>query len=242
LFASILKPWNGEPQNAGFPIDLFVNFPQDELDEGWRVAMASLAELYSYAYLGRAFWLWHDTAFYEKVYPQPVLEISDSSEFQPDMELNVGKGTYTYWMKFENDKVTADRLMEELQRTLANVFGYRATIETREMPVWKVIADGNAEKKLKTQGGGRYQSDGNIVLGFTVRNFPPVELIALLTDNLTNDERIPFINETKINGNVDFSIDANMTSLTEVRHAIKKYGLDIVPGKRQMRVLVIRDP
>ena len=242
LGISILTRWNGEQQHSGYNIDRFEKFPRKEWGKGWSVTMATLFELYNYAYWGRNFWLPSDTAFYGKIWAFPILELRDSSLFNFDYKDDVGKGTYNYSLKIPDERVSLKAITNEMQRSLEYVFGYKPSIENREMPVWKLIAKRGAELKLRTKGGSPFFSGGNVVAGFTIRNHSMDEFLALATCNLPNEQRLAFINETGIPGNVDIRIDTDMTNYQDVREALQQYGMDLVKGKKEMKVLVLKNP
>lgn len=51
----------------------------------------------------------------------------------------------------------------------------------------------------------------------------------------------PFIDKTGIEGNIDFELDAVFTDMKDVKRGLQKIGLDLVPGVKEMKVVVIRD-
>lgn len=53
---------------------------------------------------------------------------------------------------------------------------------------------------------------------------------------------MPFVDETGITENVDFSIAADMTDLADIKKQLNKMGLDFVKGTKKMKVIVISDP
>lgn len=242
IYSSTLTQWNGEKQNSGYPIEGYINSP-DMWKDGWRVAMAPLFELYNYAYLGRAFWFYYDTAFYGRIYAFPILEMKDSTFFQYDYKLDVGKHTYNYCLKLPDDKISMDNMMGEMQRGLKNTFGYDVFMETRQMPVWRLVALPGTEKNLHTTSTGKYYfSGGNAVIGFTVRNSSINNFLRLVTANLPNNDRLPYLDETGFSFNIDFTIDTDMTSFDSVRAVLRENGLDLLKGTKEMKVLVIKDP
>jgi thiol-disulfide isomerase/thioredoxin len=246
LYSSVLVESKGE-NSSGFPydIDLFAKptFPQEEREKGWKATSLPLYMLYNYAYLGKAFWLF-DSPFYGKVYAHPILEVRDSSFFQYPENEGYGKGSYNYYLKVPEGKISDGYIMGEMQRTLESVFGYQVSVEKREMPVWKLVAKPGIEKKLKSKGGEPFHnSKERAVTGFTLRNSHMKTLLRLATTNLPDLKRmITFIDETGITYNIDFTMmDTDMTSYDSVRKGLIAYGLDLVKGKKEMKVIVIRD-
>jgi thiol-disulfide isomerase/thioredoxin len=241
LYISTLTEWNGEAPNPGNDIDVFHNFPEDVKNRGWCASMVPLFELYNYAYLGRASWFFHDNEFYGKIYAHPILEINDSSLFQFDFSDSVGKCTYNYLLKSQPEKLTPEFIMREMQNSLSAAFGYKVSIDEREMPVWKLIANGRASVDLKAKGGKPFFSGGNSVAGFTVRNYTVKNFLSLVTANFQNDDRIAFVDETGITNSIDFQIDTDMTDYESVRKKLREHGLDLVKRSTRMKVVVIRD-
>lgn len=240
LNVTLLARWNGEAQNAGFPIDAFINL-KTERAKGWSVSMLSLAELYNYAYLGKSFWYPNDTTLYGKYFPSPILNLKDTTSFNADYTFNVGQGTYNFYFKSSNPKLNKADVMTALQESLQNTFDYQVNMEQREMPVWKVVSTRPVKKKSTNDGiVGPYFSGGNVISGFTVKNYPIKNFIQLLTANLPNANHLPYINETGIS-TINFSIDTDMTDLESIRKILTKNGLDIVKSSKTMKVMVIRD-
>lgn len=241
LYSSMLTKWSGESQFSGYAIDQYVNFPVEYWEKGWSVAMAPLYALYNYAYLGRWSWQQYDTALYGRFYAYPILDVRDSSMFQYDYNFDPGKGTYNYFLKAPNEKITQNYIMKEIQRSLENVFGHKVSIEEREMPVWKLITKRGAAKRLQSEGGKPFFSGGNTISGFAVRNYSVKEFLSLATCNLPNNQQFIFIDDTGISNNIDITLDADMTSYETVRRVLQKNGLDLVKATKEMKVLVIRD-
>jgi thiol-disulfide isomerase/thioredoxin len=239
IYRSILTRWNGENQNGGFVIDEFVKLPTEYQMKGWSVSNVPLYALYNYAYLGRWNWIPSDS-IYGKAAALPVLEIADTSLFQFDFINDVGKGTYNYNLVLPPSKITVNNMMQVLQSELKNMFGYEVSVETRIVPVWKLIAQPGAGQKLRSKGGEPGRSPGSTAAGFSVKNFPVKKTLALITKYIS-DYQTPFIDGTGIIGNIDFSIDADMTKWNEVRQGLQKLGLDLVKDKKPMSVIVIRD-
>lgn len=242
IYGSTLGEWNGEQQSSGYYIDRFVNFPEEYLEKGWHVAMAPLYELYNYAYFGRGFWLPQDHLFYGKVSAFPVLELDDPSLFKYDYNFDVGRGTYNYSLTLPPGQINESRIMSEIQSALRTAFGYKVSIVKRKMPVWNLVSKSGMEDKLRTKGGQPFLSAGSPVAGFTLKNHNIAALVNILSSFIQNDLRIPLIDKTGIDFNIDITLSGDMTSYSDVRHALQNYGLDLVNGKKKMKVLVIKNP
>lgn len=242
IYNSLLTKWNGETQYSYTDLRTEIKYIKDV---GLKKTMVPLHWLYNYAYMGVTVWDSPTDSLYGKVYPYPLLEVKDSSLFQYDYNNDVGKGTYSYHLKVPASKVTLFYIMQIMQQDLKNVFGYDVVIETREMPVWKLVATPNAQTKLKTKGGKPYYDDGGNssggAAGFALTNLPVQSLLDGVMHYIGMGAA-PYFDETGITTNIDITIDALLTSWQEVIKALQKNGLDLVAGKKRMKVLIIRDP
>jgi uncharacterized protein (TIGR03435 family) len=204
--------------------------------------MVPLYALYNFAYLGKWDWDSGDTILNGKFLPKPILEIKDSSLFQFDYTVDAGRGTYNYNLTIPAPEVTKNNLMSIMQKDLKTVFKYEVSIENRKTPVWKLVARPGVIEKLKTNGNKKSATPGTHVAGFTLINWPSEILIAELSFYL--GERYSgevFVDETGLTGNIDFTIEADMTNLEDIRKQLQKQGLDLVKGEKEMKALVIRD-
>jgi thiol-disulfide isomerase/thioredoxin len=243
LYRSVLTQWNGERQRTGFPFDDYVQYydkyKQEDREKGWQVIKAPLSVLYNYAYLGKRSFEKSDT-LYGKYWLNPILETRDTVLFQSNW--STGKGLYNYNLTVPRSKINKGYLMRSVQQELKNIFGFEVSIETRPIPAWKLIVTkpGVAEK-LKTKGGEKFFSEGVTTAGYSFKNYSSSYLLVMLQASFLEVHYFPFVDETGITGNIDFSIDADMTNLEDVRKALQKQGLDFVRGTHEMKVLVIRD-
>jgi thiol-disulfide isomerase/thioredoxin len=241
LYRSVLTRWNGEKQGL-IDIDRWITWPEEYLRKGYSLAMAPLYMLYNYAYIGNSDWDFIDTSYCDKFYPKPILEVRDSSLFQYDFTVDQGRGTYNYSLTIPPQEVSKESIMTQIQKDLKRVFKYDVVVETRNMAVWKLVAKPGAADKLRTKGGERYDSPGSHIAGYTMRNWPPEYLIGSLSFYLKeryNGE--VFIDETGVTDYIDISLNADMTDLEDIRKELKKQGLDLVKGTKEMKVIVIKD-
>lgn len=240
---SLLTRWNGEAQNGGYAVGSFATFPVTELQKGFQFAMVNLHWLYNTAYLGQYYFKFLGDSLYGKVYHFPVLELKDSSLFEYSYGVELGKGLYSYSLLVPPERMTKEGIMKYMQQDLERTFGFNASVEERDMPVWALVAKPDAGKKIKTKGGQSYNSASveSSVAGFTVRNTPVKDFFMSLVFYLAETERHPFINSTGIEGNIDLTIDADLTNIHDVKRELQKNGLDLVLSTKRMKVLVIRD-
>lgn len=190
---------------------------------------------------------------YGKYWHEPVLEVKDKSPFYP-------KGydadrRYHYSLKVQTGQpVTAGYLKERAQRDLQNYFGYQVTVENRQMPYWKlIVADTskvNAGLLTKTPGKKLKWGDESTP-PWTFTNVIMRDIIYMLSTTygfgsfnygkLSVEDQIPFIDETGIKGEIDLKFDRNW-SFDDMRNYLAELGLVLVKSKKEMKVVVIRDP
>lgn len=238
-YASVLTRWNGERPEIGYEIDRFVRLPKKYQEEGWSVSKMSLERLYLYAYVGRALWSPYDTSFYGKVFTKPIIEVENNGPFEHNAF--TGVGMYNYYLKMPLNRITLESMKGELQEILSLNFGYDARMETRLMPVWKLIASEAALKKLRSRGGKPVFLGDNPIAGVAVRNYPVEKFLFLVTTNLPNHENLPYVDSTGIEDGIDCNIKTDMTDFDSVQNALLRYGLRLVRGVKEMKVVVITD-
>ncbi|MBS1682215.1 MAG: redoxin domain-containing protein [Bacteroidetes bacterium] len=242
LYRSVLKKWSGERPGV-IDVVSWVKWPKKYFVEGYNLSMVPLYGLYNYAYLGQSDWDASDSLMNGKFYTKPLLEICDTSLFQYDFNVEVGKGTYNYSLTIPPDEVSLSMIMALMQRDLKTVFKYVVSVETRTMPVWKLIAKPGAANKLKTKGEKKFFTPGTNVTGYKIVNWPRQYLIGSLSFYLKERYRGDvFVDETGVSGNIDFTFEADMTDIQDIRKNLQKQGLDLVRGEKELKVIVIRDP
>jgi hypothetical protein len=198
--------------------------------------------LYRYAYIGKYGWDLVTDSLYGKVYPMPQLELTDTSEFDYSFKPGNARGLYDYTVTVDACEGKDTRyLMNLMQNDLEKYFGYQVSIETREMPCYKlVVRSAKAVAKLRSKGGdGRFPKAD--AAGFTVRNVP-MQMIISIISKYHADKQAPIIDETAIDYNIDITLDAIMTEFNDVRRGLRRNGLDLILSRKKMAVLVIREP
>lgn len=202
----------------------------------FEVLCANLAELYCYAYLD-IYRLTPSDSMNGKVFLQPVFETTDTADFIHDF--GNGRNIYNYSLICPKSKTNTGEMQQIMQRDLMNYFGYQVFVENRLMPYWKLTASEDARQRLKTKGGPTsFTTKESESVDFTVVNYNKLAIVSHIW--LFHQFDIPFVDETGIDGKIDFSMEAIFTDLESVRTALQKQGLDLVKDKKMMKVLVIR--
>lgn len=238
LCRSILTKWN-----RGMPTDT-------RIEEGiYELLGVDLKTLYKFAYIGKSSWFYGDTLLYSKFYPEPMLEIKDSSLFAANY--NTGKNVFCYSIIRPTDTVKnfgvsgnknnfSRRPQKWLQNDLINYFGYFGHIEVRKMPCYKLVASSEAKLHLKTKGGEPLFEPILVRAGIKAKNVPIHSLIGPISSSIGAPKDYPIFDETGIEENIDIQIDDGLYFEDFVK-SMKRYGLDLVLDKKEMKVLVIKD-
>ncbi len=199
--------------------------------------IGALAYLYKFAYLGYASWANNDSV-YSKLYPELTLEIADPSAFESNY--TTGKNIYWYSFMLPDRDVTEEEIRNVMQADFALSFGYRASVEIREQPCWKVIATEGAIERLRSKGGGD-KSWGMDEKVHWYRNFPFEEFLASIFYRVYLNEP-PIINETGFTGNIDIDFnDGLLTDFETIRDTLATFGIQLEKGSKPFKTLVISE-
>lgn len=235
LFRSMLMKWTSEIPASGVT---YVNASYGNLIQASGVP---LENLYLMAYQDTLYP--YPVASYSKLkssygeyWLHPVLELTDSSEFEwkPGNEKNL----FCYSLSVPEHTTSSLEMKKIMQRDLKNYFGYQVTVEKRMMPCWKLVASKTAKQKLRSKMDSTVYKDYHFA-GFDYYKVPMQDIINKLWWNFQLEPQ--FIDATGIKEKIDISIDADMTDFNEVKQALNKYGLSLVKGKSEFKVIVIRD-
>jgi thiol-disulfide isomerase/thioredoxin len=129
-------------------------------------------------------------------------------------------------------KDAGEFILQDLER----YFGYRAKIEIRETAVLDLVRTDTIN--IKTKGGEIL--DDCTAAGLHLINQPFSYLIDRLDYYL--GEKIPLVDKTQYEGQIDIDLDANMLDREDVIRALNRYGLNIEIRKEKIPMLVIYDP
>jgi thiol-disulfide isomerase/thioredoxin len=234
LYRSLLTRYVDEDY-PGTPVDIGVYYEKNKV--GFQVIAAALSTLYQYAYIGEINVGFYEDSLYGKVSPNLVLETSDSSMFKPD--LIKMRNLFNYSLYVPPGKANRNYLMLVLQRELKNCFGYEVRMENREADCWLLKLRKDTVVSLKSKE--LIKLDSITPMEIRIRNGTLKELIFGISEYCRLD-RLSVYDETGIDYPVDIQINALLTELTEVQQELRRNGLELVRGKKMMKVIVIRDP
>lgn len=237
VYRSLLSKWR-----LGLSKDYVLDFSRGRLE----IMGHGLTMLYREAYIGfisNATWEESKTDLYGKVWPEPILEVNDTSVFKEDYFLN--KNVFCYSLIIPPLKAGKDKMLQIMRNDLKEYFGYSAAFETRKMPYWKlVVTDSILANKLRTKASDTKTTYSMPIpyLEFEWKNVSMKEFI----DFLSRCSGIfttysPLLDETNIKDNIDILIKSPAGHLSSLNEVLKKNGLEIVRDMKEMKVLIIRD-
>lgn len=188
-----------------------------------------------------------DEKRYEKYYRNPILEVKDSSFFYSEDKL---EKSYSYSLIYPQKKINGefnphviedDDVLKIIQRDLEIAFPFKASIEVRMKPYYKLVADKDAIDKIRAKGKestmtkpwGRYR-------GVVYTNVSISAIVGFfMGDSYGYNWKVPIIDNTGIREKIDIEIIG--FTFEEQRKSLKKYGLDLVLDEKPTACLVIRD-
>lgn len=129
----------------------------------------------------------------------------------------------------------ADSLYSFMLADLNRYSDYIATIEKRYTECLVLVRTSDADK-IKTQGGKPVNTfPGNPSI---LNNRPLRSMMAMLNGNTPLN--LPVIDETGYTGNVDIYV-SGINELSDLRAELSAFDLDIVPAKRWLNMVVVKD-
>lgn len=173
-------------------------------------------------------------ALYEIAYQFPpslktVLEVADAPKFEYSPE-----NAWCFDLIVPQEK-GAERFAI-MQQQLSMMFGYRATVEKRIMPVRALrVIKGKKASLPATTGEESYSAyDGN---GLMMHNAGVAGLVSFIEDMT----QVPVVDQTGLTGKYDLEFAWYHEDTGKVHDELKKLGLELVDTTAEVDVLVIRD-
>ncbi|QKJ32854.1 TlpA family protein disulfide reductase [Mucilaginibacter mali] len=233
---SLLAKWDNSHRTGQFGNLRGVGTDGDKFE----ILGANLNELYMIAYTGQGHVGVKDT-LYGKFWPKPVLEVKDSILFADANTL------YNYSQKVLIQDANYSFKTHIMREDLYRYFGFNVTIETRKMPYWKLVTLNTKFKNIINDslvtgtGAQREIPSSKELISTRYGLSKTVALISKIND-------LPVFNETGLDDFVSFKLEIDIDLLKGEKdtdsilgYFQKKYGLNLVKGEKEIRVLVIRD-
>lgn len=256
IYGANISKWNGEAPD-GSDINRFVQLPTAYRTDGYSITALTLKELYKQAYVGQLYWglsryvISHlrDSTYwgrkyihlYGNLYPEPIIEVTDSSQFKLNRNRPYDVGLYNYELITPDIHIGREELLKNMQQDLKNCFGFEVSMEKRQMPYFSLVGNRKKIEKLKSHEKAFWITSGSTAAGFEAKNIPMNRFLLEVTGYI-RDKMPLIIDETGINFNIDIRMDADMTDFDQVIKALNAYGMDIKKGMKEMQVIVIHDP
>lgn len=231
LFRSLLAKWK-----PGMPYYLGSILKNDIRHGSFQIAGATMKKLYLFAYAGKYLWSEREKE-YGQIYPEPILELKDSSLFHADFK--TGDNVFCYSYVFAPNSITEKGLKDILRSQLDAFCKITSSFETRNMPYWSLeIANGDLANRLRSNGDSTYYKELPHAK-IDAKNMPISKLIGRFYANLSTP--LPFIDKTGLNTNIDISLDCILSDINSIKEALNKYGLDLQIRYKDMQVIVLCD-
>lgn len=239
LYQSVFSKWNNETHQSS---DL--KYYVESVKTGALIiSQSTLKTLYNIAYSGETLpGASYRSTLYGKFYPEPILEVKDSSYFKNDFYNGVFT-FFNYALLVPDSQKNIIYIKRIIQEDLSRATPFHAVVEQRLMPIWRLVAEPGAAEKLKTKyKKANFYGDSTFLFGGTGINMRYC-LGEMFSSFVTKWLKLhePVFNEANLPKFIDIKIDADMADYSQVRKELKKNGLDLIKSEKLMNVVVIRD-
>jgi len=234
LYRSLIFPWD-----PSFSYHLDFDLKWVVKQNLFQLTGITLNRLYNYGFIGKYGLSPNDPEYYE-FRRDPIIEMKDSIKFQKDPDPATGRGFYCFSLSFKKGEMSVERLKSLIKSNVDNFFGLESSIEKRQSRYWSLICTSDSSReRLKARNSDSSYIRGLPHASFTAKNIPVLKLIYKIYSGAYPE--YPIFNDTGINGNIDLTMDCILTSLEDVKRALRENGLDLVLKEREMKAIVIRD-
>ena len=220
IFRSLLTGFtNGLPAHSGFKRD----------DKSFRLyaTNAALSSLYKVALdLSRHTWKEKRMIFEGKAAQYRI------TDFQEQKKSN--SWCYELNVPLAMEKQAKSMMLDDLNR----YFSLQATIESRETECLALVRTNTGLVLSSTGGAMKNNFASNNSEPKFIINQPLSNLVKYL-DELNN--LLPVLDETGYTGHADLQLNKDLRNTGELNEALLKYGLQLIPVRRKMDMLVIKN-
>jgi hypothetical protein len=244
LFRSILTPWIPELGMRWYDFQKTAAFKHTNWSsrnkKGIQITGADLLFLYRIAYSGSSYFRPGDSIYYGKIWNWPIVESKDSLKYIANYK--TGENIYCYSLQVPKQKATDETLKAMMKADLQNYFGFKVSLEKRMMPYWKlVVIDEKKKARIISKKATTKNFSGASNKKETMQ-FNDVPVSTLIEEIWSYHQyEPPFIDETNISGNINMELNAVMTDLLDIKENLNKNGLDVVKGKKEMTVIILKN-
>lgn len=191
---------------------------------GIRLINVPLASLYAHAF--------------QTVSPDVMEEMADPLQFNPPLSQRDSSNLYCYELIIPKDNNgTREEFLRGMQEDLKSAFGFVVARETRK--VNGAVLRQAKKVKLSSSGKEPVIEVNNFYI--TVRNQPMSKLVSSLAYYLISPDIRVVVDETGITGNIDLSMDVNLSDPQAVVKALKEHGLELSFEEVEKEMVIIKD-
>ncbi len=217
-FSMIDLLWNPNPKQ---PKDVVVKGHMDVLNSEFK-------NLYTIAYFGSNY---NEVLFGKNQSPDLIFEVKDTLAIIPLL-----KTKYSYSVSVPKAKASVDLFMRNMQIDLLKYFGYKATIEKREIAAYSLeVTDFAKAKNFLSQKATGY---GNL-FKYTLQG----EDLNAFAQDMTRIMHLeqPIFNRTGIDGKVYIVLEAYLNDSRDILAKLNENGLNIIKRQQVMNCIVLKD-
>ncbi|HEU5366046.1 MAG TPA: redoxin domain-containing protein [Hanamia sp.] len=172
-----------------------------------------------------------------------ILQVHDSADFfQPQDEAKFGNWFTKNVLSYEIKEPSADttNLYKYMQQDLARYLPYKATIEKRNTDclVLQKIDSNKLAATYDPVNPSLIKYNGNNSITFSNTPFKTFVMQLIYANS---EKNIPIIDETGVTKNISVVIRCSLTDLPALTEELKKYGLTLKEGYRNIDMLIIKD-
>jgi thiol-disulfide isomerase/thioredoxin len=168
-----------------------------------------------------------------------IEEIRDVQKFRPSNPHTESDTSNLYCYELVTQGDFKGDIHKVMQGDLQRVFGFVVKKEKRKVNC--LIVKRTNDRAPITKGEKKLLEKSNFYIHYI--NQPLEQLVNDLSYYLYDCKGIRFIfDETDIKGNIDISIDADLSDVLALSKELRKFGLDVVEEMREVEMWVISDP
>jgi hypothetical protein len=170
-----------------------------------------------------------------------VLEVKDPSVLISNQEgepLKAWLRNHAWCYEVIVPKPLSEKVFEIMRSDMTRLFPqYIASVEKRAMPCLVLVRTSDIDKLKSSQTSSVSNADA---FSLSITNSSIQLLVSQLNHYLQHLNK-PVVDDTGSKGNVDINLDARLSSVDDLRKALKAYDLDLIEKKYDIEMLVIRD-
>jgi thiol-disulfide isomerase/thioredoxin len=194
---------------------------------------------------------------YGRFWYRPILEVGDSQQFSINDHSLENK--YNYSLLVGDNIASAALLQRAMQADLKVYFGYDVIVKDSLMPCWNLIATDSATRLLRPKSSGqpfRNFEISDTLFGNANAMMKDIWIRLCLAYSFGHSSfdyghpptEAPFVDETGITGDIDYSIsrreftDISNRDWGATLRFLHRWGLDLVNGTKLIKVVIITNP